>query len=538
MKISKFISSLSLLVIFGLGIISCAEKATPLSENSIIPKPLIVTDEGGSFALTSETKLVAVGNAEDINPVVAIFQSMVKPSTGFDLQTAESGESNVIIFEIESASQKSEGEYSIVIDENKIKISASSAEGLFNGIQTLRQLMPASVEGTALTTDKIQIASGQIQDKPEYAYRGFMLDVARHFFPVEDVKHVIDLVSKYKINYLHLHLSDDQGWRIEIKSWPLLTQIGGKTEVGGGEGGFYTQEQYKEIVAYAKSKYITVVPEIDMPGHTNSALAAYGQLNPGITVPEQGAVPFDRAELGVDGMATPLYTGIEVGFSTLDTDKDITYQFVDDVIRELVEMTPGPYIHIGGDESLVTELEDYIPFMEKAQAIVTKYGKKSLGWDEIAHAKLEPGAVAQYWAKAENAVLAINQGNQVLVSPATKTYLDMQYDSTTQLGLHWAAYIELDDAYNWDPTELDSAVKKANILGVEAPLWSETITNREEIEFMMFPRLAAIAEVAWTKKELRSWESFSERLKKHTARWDAMGLNYYKSPKLVWEEKK
>lgn len=538
MKISKFISSLSLLVIFGLGIISCAEKATPLSENSIIPKPLTVTDEGGSFALTSETKLVAVGNAEDINPVVAIFQSMVKPSTGFDLQTAESGESNVIIFEIESASQKSEGEYSIVIDENKIKISASSAEGLFNGIQTLRQLMPASVEGTALTTDKIQIASGQIQDKPEYAYRGFMLDVARHFFPVEDVKHVIDLVSKYKINYLHLHLSDDQGWRIEIKSWPLLTQIGGKTEVGGGEGGFYTQEQYKEIVAYAKSKYITVVPEIDMPGHTNSALAAYGQLNPGITVPEQGAVPFDRAELGVDGMATPLYTGIEVGFSTLDTDKEVTYQFIDDVIRELVEMTPGPYIHIGGDESLVTELEDYIPFMEKAQAIVTKYGKKSLGWDEIAHAKLEPGAVAQYWAKAENAVLAINQGNQVLVSPATKTYLDMQYDSTTQLGLHWAAYIELDDAYNWDPTELDSAVKKANILGVEAPLWSETITNREEIEFMMFPRLAAIAEVAWTKKDLRNWDSFSERLKKHTTRWDAMGLNYYKSPKLVWEEKK
>lgn len=538
MKISKFISSLSLLVIFGLGIISCAEKATPLSENSIIPKPLTVTDEGGSFALTSETKLVAVGNAEDINPVVAIFQSMVKPSTGFDLQTAESGESNVIIFEIESASQKSEGEYAIVIDENKIKLSASSAEGLFNGIQTLRQLMPASVEGTALTTDKIQIASGQIQDKPEYAYRGFMLDVARHFFPVEDVKHVIDLVSKYKINYLHLHLSDDQGWRIEIKSWPLLTQIGGKTEVGGGEGGFYTQEQYKEIVAYAKSKYITVVPEIDMPGHTNSALAAYGQLNPGITVPEQGAVPFDRAELGVDGMATPLYTGIEVGFSTLDTDKEVTYQFIDDVIRELVEMTPGPYIHIGGDESLVTELEDYIPFMEKAQAIVTKYGKKSLGWDEIAHAKLEPGAVAQYWAKAENAVLAINQGNQVLVSPATKTYLDMQYDSTTQLGLHWAAYIELDDAYNWDPTELDSAVKKANILGVEAPLWSETITNREEIEFMMFPRLAAIAEVAWTKKDLRNWDSFSQRLKKHTARWDAMGLNYYKSPKLVWEEKK
>lgn len=538
MKITKILSNLILLIIFGLGIISCAEKATPLSENNIIPKPLSVTEAGGSFTLTNETKLVALGNASEINPVIEIFQSLIKPSTGFDLQAAESGESNVIVFEIESASQKSPGEYAISIDENSIKITASNGEGLFNGLQTLRQLMPASLEGKDLATEKIKIGAGQIQDKPEYAYRGFMLDVARHFFSVEDVKHVIDLVSKYKINFLHLHLSDDQGWRIEIKSWPLLTEIGSKTEVGGGEGGFYTQEQYKDIVAYAQSKFITVVPEIDMPGHTNSALAAYGQLNPGITVPEKGAVPFDRTELGVDGMATPLYTGIEVGFSTLDTDKDITYQFVDDVIRELVEMTPGPYIHIGGDESLVTELEDYIPFMEKAQAIVTKYGKKSLGWDEIAHAKLEPGAVAQYWAKAENAVLAINQGNQVLISPATRTYLDMQYDSTTQLGLHWAAYIELDDAYNWDPTELDSAVKRENILGVEAPLWSETITNREEIEFMLFPRLAAIAEVAWTKKDLRNWDSFSERLKKHTARWDAMGLNYYKSPKLVWEEKK
>jgi hexosaminidase len=538
MKIPKILSLVLLLSFIGIGMFSCSEKSTLLSENHIIPKPISVTDAGGTFILTNETKLITIGNSEEVSPLVSIFQALINPSTGFDLQTAEAGETNVIIFEIETGSQKISGEYTIDINENSIRITASNGEGLFNGIQTLRQLMPESIEGKTLASDKIKIGTGQIQDKPEYGYRGFMLDVARHFFPVEDVKHVIDLMAKYKMNFLHLHLSDDQGWRIEIKSWPLLTEIGGKTEVGGEEGGFYTQEQYKDIVAYAKSKFITVVPEIDMPGHTNSALAAYGVLNPGITVPEKGAVPFDRKDLGVDGMATPLYTGIEVGFSTLATNKEETYQFVDDVIRELAEMTPGPYIHIGGDESHVTKIEDYIPFMEKAQAIVTKYGKKSLGWDEIAHAKLEPGAVAQYWAKAENAVLAINQGNQVLVSPATKTYLDMQYDSTTQLGLHWAAYIELDDAYNWDPTELDPAVKRENILGVETPLWSETITNREEIEFMMFPRFAAIAEIAWTPKGLRSWDSFSERLKKHTARWDVMGLNYYKSPKLVWEEKK
>jgi hexosaminidase len=361
-----------------------------------------------------------------------------------------------------------------------------------------------------------------------------MLDVSRHFFGVADVKHYIDLISMYKMNMLHLHLSDDQGWRIEIKSWPLLTTIGGSTQVGGGEGGFYTQEDYKEIVSYGQSKFVTIVPEIDMPGHTNSALASYGELNPGIKVPEEGSKAYDRAEIGVDGMGTPLYTGIEVGFSTFATDKPITYQFVDDVIREISQITPGPYFHIGGDESHVTELEDYIPFIEKAQAMVIKYGKTAIGWDEVAHASLHPSSIVQFWAKGENAKMAVDQGAKVLASPAVKAYLDMQYDSTTQLGLHWAAYIEVDEAYDWDPAELVEGIGKEDIVGVEAPLWTETITNRSEIEYMVFPRITAIAEIGWTPKNLRSWESYRKRLKYHGQLWDQMDINYYQSPLIEW----
>jgi hexosaminidase len=316
---------------------------------------------------------------------------------------------------------------------------------------------------------------------------------------------------------LHLHLSDDQGWRIEIKSWPNLTAHGGSTEVGGGEGGFFTQEQYSDIVKYAQARHITIVPEIDMPGHTNAALASYAELN-------------------CDGKARELYTGINVGFSSLCVRKDITYKFVDDVIRELAALTPGPYIHIGGDESHSTKTEDYLFFMEKAQEIVSKYGKNVLGWDEIATTKLADGSVAQYWAKAANAQKAVEQGAKVLFSPAIKTYLDMQYDSTTKLGLHWAAYIEVDDAYDWDPATMVEGVGRENILGVEAPLWTETVTNIDELEYMVFPRLTGIAEIGWSPALKRDWIDYRERLARHGERLAAMGVDFYRSDLVPWAE--
>jgi hexosaminidase len=533
MKMLKSISSFLLLFLV-MGLYSCSkDKVASLSQQSIIPLPVSVSDNKDNFTLNENTKIVITGEMVQANGVAEYLKSSVYGLTGLNLASADQVQDDAVVLELNSTSGLEEEAYRLVINEKQIKITAAQPAGLFYGVQTLKQLISAHGNQKG-TNNSFTIPGGIVEDKPEYGYRGMMLDIARHFFSVEDVKHLIDQIAEYKINHLHLHLSDDQGWRIEIKSWPLLTTIGGSTQVGGQGGGFYTQEDYKEIVHYAQGQFITIVPEIDMPGHTNSALAAYGELNPGITVPEKGALPFDRTILGVDGMATPLYTGTEVGFSTLATDKPVTYQFVDDVIRELAEITPGPFIHIGGDESHVTEMEDYIPFIEKAQDIVSKYGKKTLGWDEVAHAKLLPSSVAQYWAKAENALLAIEQGSQVLISPAVKAYLDMKYDTTTHIGYTWAALIELDDAYNWDPTELEEGIKREHILGVEAPLWTETITTRSEIEYMVFPRLAAIAEIAWTPKNLRNWDSFSKRIAWHGQRWEARGVNFYRSPKVDW----
>jgi len=214
--------------------------------------------------------------------------------------------------------------------------------------------------------------------------------------------------------------------------------------------------------------------------------------------------------------------------------KEVTYKFIDDVVREIVALTPGPYFHIGGDESHATKHDDYILFVEKVQNIVKSHGKTVIGWDEIATTKLIEGSVAQFWSKAANATLAVEQGAKVLFSPATRTYLDMQYDSTTKLGLHWAAYIEVDEAYKWDPATLVPGITKDQILGIEAPLWSETITNMDEIEYMVFPRLAGIAEIGWTPSEKRDWNEYKIRLGQHGERFKAMEIDYYPSKLVPW----
>jgi hexosaminidase len=318
------------------------------------------------------------------------------------------------------------------------------------------------------------------------------------------------------MNVLHLHLSDDQGWRIEIKKWPKLTEIGGSTEVGGGKGGYFTQEQYKELVKYASDRYITVVPEIDMPGHTNAALASYAELN-------------------CDNKLTELYTATEVGFSTLCTQKEIVYEFIEDVIHELAVITPGPYIHIGGDESHSTKKQDYIAFIERVQDIVTAQGKQMIGWDEITLTKLKPNSIAQHWSSNENAQEAVNQGVKIIMSPAARAYLDMKYDSTTTLGLFWAGTIEVDHGYNWNPESLIPGVEKENILGIESPLWTETVTNMNEMEYLVFPRLLGYAEIGWSQAEARSWEDYKLRLGNQAPIFREMGLNYYASELIKWQ---
>jgi hexosaminidase len=505
--------------LFVLVMYSCQYKTQKdLNEEIIIPKPTTVTATNSSFELNSSTTIFYASGTDELSRIGEYLAGILNPSTGFEISIKATegtpGENSIYLNIDHEIGLGSEG-YKLSITEGKITISGANPAGVFRGVQTLRQILPYKIEMKTAQKGPWEIATGEITDNPVYEYRGVMLDVARHFFEVKDVKRYIDLLAAFKLNTLHLHLSDDQGWRIEIKSWPKLTEIGGSTEVGGGKGGFYTQEQYRDIVNYAAERYITIIPEIDMPGHTNAALASYPELN-------------------CDGKARDLYTGIEVGFSTLCTDSELTYQFIDDLVRELSELTPGPYIHIGGDESHATPLEDYIPFVERTQQIVKKYGKEVIGWDEIANAALVENAVVQYWAEAENAILGIKQGAKVLMSPATKTYLDMQYDSTTQLGLHWAAYIEVDEAYNWDPATIEPEITQEHIIGVESPLWTETITNIDELEYMVFPRLLCHAEIGWTKAEDRNWTDFQNRLGLFCKRLEAMEIDYYQSDKIPW----
>jgi len=325
------------------------------------------------------------------------------------------------------------------------------------------------------------------------------------------------LIAGYKLNALHLHLSDDQGWRIEIKSWPKLATHGGSTQVGGGKGGYYTQEQYKDIVKYAAERYITIIPEVDFPGHTNAALASYPELN-------------------CNGKAPVLYTGTEVGFSTVCVNKEITFKFVDDVMRELSEITPGPYIHVGGDESHATKKEDFIKFVNKSQQIVLAHGKKPIGWEEVSQGTLQPGTIVQYWSNAKHAQTAAKNGSKMIMSPAKKVYLDMSYDSTSKLGLHWAAYIEVDSAYMWDPATIADGITQDDILGVESPLWSETLVTMDDIEYMAFPRILGHAEIGWSPAAARNWDEYKVRLGKHGKRLTAKEINFYKSKLVPWIE--
>jgi len=498
-------------------------KPTDLSKENLIPKPVSVAATGSSFDLTDQTDIYVQGESEELLRIGQYLAHKLNPSTelGLEVKTTIEAPAPGNIFLSLSANNTELGDegYELTITDKSVNLVANKPAGLFYGVQTIRQILPARVEVASKQKGPWKLATGTIRDTPAYGYRGSMLDVARHFFGVDDVKNFIDQLAYYKMNVLHLHLSDDQGWRIEIKSWPNLTAHGGKTEVGGGEGGFYTQEQYADIVKYAQDRFITIIPEIDMPGHTNAALASYPELNE-------------------NGKATELYTGTEVGFSTLATKKEVTYKFIDDVIRELAALTPGEYLHIGGDESLATKIEDYIPFMNRVQDMVIAHGKKVLAWDEIALATLKPNTVVQYWAKAENAIKGVAQGAKVLMSPAKNAYLDMQYDSTSTYGLHWAAYIEVDNGYNWDPASLVPEIRKENIIGIEAPLWSETVGARLEAEYLIFPRLLGYAEIGWTPAELRNWDDYKVRLGNHSERMNAMNINFYPTKLVQWDGQK
>lgn len=495
---------------------------TDLSTENLIPRPSKIIPTNGAFALDQYTAIYTSEDDSDYAEVGKFLAKKIKAKTDLDVQVNvdEIPERQGVIYinHSDSLELNAPEAYQLYITADSVILNSNTAEGAFRGIQTIRQLIPEISNDTLAEYPVWAIPTGKIVDSPNFGFRSSMLDVARHFFSVEDVKKYIDLLAYYKINMLHLHLTDDQGWRIEIKSWPKLTQVGGSTEVGGEVGGFYTQEEYKDIVAYAAERYITIIPEVDMPGHTNAASVSYPFLNG-------------------NGKTPKLYEGTNVGFSTFDTRKDTVYAFIDDVVREIAAISPGPYFHLGGDESHVTKKKDFIYFISKVDKIVGKYGKKAIGWDEIVHADIDTTTIPQFWSNAENAQKAVEKGLKLILSPAKKAYLDMQYDSLSKHGLHWAAYVPVDTAYVWTP-ESYAGIPKENVLGVEAPLWSETISNMDELEYLAFPRVIGYAELSWSTEENRDWENYKVRLSNQAPFLDRMNVKYYASPLIDWKKSK
>ncbi|MCM1967667.1 beta-N-acetylhexosaminidase [Streptomyces sp. G1] len=490
----------------------------------LLPAPVSARAEGPGYSFGPGTVIRTgirrgLSDDEEVRRVGELLAEQLRGPSGLPLPVVDGAEGDGIRLRIDGSTgdaQDAAGEegYRLESGPGGVTLTARTPAGLFHAGQTLRQLLPVSGPGT--------VPGGTVTDAPRFAYRGAMVDVARHFFTVEQVKRYVDQLAQYKVNTLHLHLTDDQGWRLAIDSWPRLAEYGGASEVGGGPGGHWTKDEYRDLVAYASERYVDVVPEIDMPGHVNAAQAAYAELN-------------------CDGKARERYTGIKVGFSSLCVGKERTYEFIDQVLGELAELTPGKYLHIGGDEAHSTPAADYAAFMDRAQAVVAKHGKTVVAWHQLATARPAPGAVLQYWghdrtAAAEKAAVtaAAKAGSPVILSPADRLYLDMKYDKETKPGLAWAGYVPVRRAYDWDPGTYLPGLPESAVLGVEAPLWTETIATRGDWELMAFPRVLGLAELGWSPATTRDWTSYARRLSAQGPRLDAQDVTFYAAPDVPW----
>ena len=486
------------------------------SLDRIIPRPATVTPRAAAFTLRPDTVLVV--RDPDAADAAELLRSTVGPATGAELPTRPGAEGHVSIrferLDPPGTEVAAEG-YELVVEDTEIVIRGADHDGYVWAVQTLRQALSPAVEGGERAEGNAVVPGVRIEDAPRYGWRGSMLDITRHWFGPDDVKAYVDQLSLYKVNRLHLHLSDDQGWRIEIRSHPKLTEVGAANEVGGGPGGFLTQDDYRDLVAYAAARGVTIVPEIDVPGHTNAALLS-------------------EPELDCSGRALEPYTGTQVGFSSLCTTKERTYEWFDDVIGELAELTPGPWIHLGGDESDATSDADYRRFVARALDIVRSHGKTPVGWDEIGQADLGGDAVVQYWsATTDHTLAAAGQGASVVLSPSAVTYFDMKHTAGGP-GNRWAGIISTRTAYDWDPAARVEGLDPGAILGVEAPVWTELITDRATIQQRTLPRIPALAEVGWTAQADRDWDDFARRVARHAARWDALGWAWTRDPVIDW----
>ncbi|MER5307712.1 family 20 glycosylhydrolase [Streptomyces sp. NPDC002773] len=532
--------------------------------SALIPQP--VSQEalkGKGFTLTDRTRIAVLSKDPAAVGVGTYLARQLAPATGlsFPVVTAPRTVKHAVVLDPNGPESLGAEGYTLTSGKNGVVVRAHGAEGLFRGVQTLRQLLPAEVESPTRQTGPWTVAPVRISDAPRYPYRGAMLDVARRFYPVDQVKRFIDQAAAYKINTLHLHLTDDQGWRIAIDEIPNLTKVGASTQSGftGGQGWFYSAADYKEIVAHAKSRFITVVPEIDGPGHTWSALASVPELN-------------------CDDRARPPYSGFDVGVSLycLKDERHTaeTSRFLSTVIKAVAELSPGPYIHLGGDETPDATPEQYAAYVEAATSEATARNKTVMGWHQLGQATIPAGSIMQYWgeeedrqsigtAKETETVRFVRngaaQGARFVMSPSDHAYTDMKYDVSTPYGLSWSGYVPVRKSYEWDPETstakpdgTGSIVPAGQIAGVEAALWADRAYEGSHAlptpatrwpepsaytDYMSFPRLPALAEVGWTPQADRDWSSFRQRLAQHGPRWTAAGIGYHPAPGVPWPGK-
>jgi len=495
----------------------------------MIPLPVDIQYMEGKFHLDLNTCIYSTTNLQKI---VAYFQELIKDSTGYELNIVDGiKHSNSINFILDDTIKnlKDEG-YILEVSEETIFIKATKDKGIFYGIQSLRQLL-SEKPGSAIESEgkSFVVPCLKIKDFPRFKWRGFMLDVGRHFHDVDTIKHILDLLALIKMNIFHWHLTDDQGWRIEIKKYPKLVDIGSKrkdTKIktwwskkyrGKPHQGFYTQEDIKEIVSYAHDRFITVIPEIEMPGHCRAAIAAYPELSCQKEEIEVATKPGIFKDIFCAG-------------------REETFNFLKDIINEIIELFPSEIIHIGGDEvphkrwencldcksrmrsekiKRTKELRRY--FTKRIVDNLKSLNKKAMGWNEILYDGIDEEVIAQWWFRKKGNILNhVYSGGSIVSSHLFYVYLDYNY-----------IFTPLQKTYSFEPIpkKLDKKYHD-KILGIEAPLWCEWVPNRKRLEWQIFPRLTAVAEIGWTSKENRNYKSFIQRLKRFNKILDGIGVNY------------
>ncbi|MEG1684697.1 MAG: beta-N-acetylhexosaminidase [Bacteroides sp.] len=514
---------------------------------NIIPKPLSVAVQEGAFALSAKTSINLLSADAKLKLSVDFFNDLLKKTFSKGLKVGESKNLKSNAINVNVNSLLGDEEYTLAVDNKQITIEGGSPKAVFYAFQTLRQLLPVSIEKGA-KMKLISIPAVVIKDKPDFAYRGGMLDVCRHFFTVAEVKKYIDILSLHKMNTFHWHLTDDQGWRIEIKKYPKLTEVGSirnQTKVGNYSdekagydntpyGGFYTQKQIKEIVKYASDKFITIIPEIEMPGHGVAALTSYPYL---------GCVGKNYKLRETWGVSEEVYC----------PGKETTFQFIEDVLTEVMNLFPSEYIHIGGDEcpkgewekcplcqkrikdeGLKNELELQSYLVLRVEKFVNSKGRKIIGWDEILEGGLSKTATVMSWRGSKGGIEAAKRGNHVIMAPNTYCYLD--YYQTGDLKnepLGIGGNLPIEKVYELNPYQDLNAEECKYIVGVQGNLWTEYIATFDHAEYMILPRLAAISEVGWALNR-KDYPDFWQRMQSMMRRYDALG---YRSAKHMLKNK-